>query len=103
MRVILSLIISFFFLVQIYAQEKLNGNWLGVLQRAGQSLDEATPFYLTIEGTDATFSGFTREEIYDTDDYAVKQIKGEIENNSLKFQQIVISKSKRNTKIKNQQ
>jgi OOP family OmpA-OmpF porin len=100
MRVILSLIISLFFIVQIRAQDKLNGNWLGVLQRAGQTLDEATPFYLTIEGSETTFTGFTREEVYGTDDYAVKQIKGEIENNDLKFQQTVISKSKRNPKIK---
>ena len=100
MRVILSLIISLFLIVQIQAQEKLNGNWLGVLQRAGQSLNGAAPFYLTIEGSETTFSGFTREEVYDTDDYAVKQIKGEIENNALKFQQTVISKSKRNPKIK---
>lgn len=100
MRLILVCNIFFFFNVYNYAQENLNGNWLGIMQRAGQSLDESTPFYLTIEGNGTSITGFTREEIYDTEDYAVKQIKGSSENNTLKFQQIVIKKNNKNPKIK---
>lgn len=100
MRVLFTFVISGFFLFQSFAQEKLSGTWLGVLQRAGQSYSEGTPFYLQVEGNGKSITGHTREEIYDTDDFAVKQIKGTIENGALTFQQIVISKSKKNPKIK---
>jgi OmpA-OmpF porin, OOP family len=100
MRLLFTLVITVLFLLPSLAQEKLSGTWLGVLQRAGQSYNEGTPFYLIIEGEEKSISGYTREEIYDTDDFAVKQIRGTAENGTLNFQQIVISKSKRNPKIK---
>ncbi len=100
MKVFFTFITICSFLTQSSAQEKLNGTWLGVLQRAGQSISEGTPFYLKIEGENKSITGYTREEVFDSDDFAVKQIKGIEENGSLKFQQTVISKSKKNPKIK---
>jgi len=100
MKIYLILFIAFFIAPISYAQNNLNGTWLGVIQRAGQSLDESSPIYLTTNGGGNTFSGFTREEIFDTDDYAVKQIKGSIENNNLAFEQVVISKSNKNPRVK---
>ena len=100
MRVLFTFVISGFFLFPTISQEKLSGTWLGVLQRAGQSYAEGTPFYLKVDGDGNSITGCTREEVYDTDDFAVKQIKGTVENGTLAFQQIVISKSKRNPKIK---
>lgn len=100
MRVLFTFVILFFFLFQSFTQEKMSGTWLGVLQRAGQSYTEGTPFYLKVEGDGKSTTGYTREEVYDTDDFAVKKIKGTVENGTLTFQQIVISKSKKNPKIK---
>lgn len=100
MNNIFTFLLTLFLCSQINAQEDLRGNWLGVMQRAGQSVEDGSPFYLTLNGVDGTISGFTREEVYDAADFAVKQIKGTVNKNSIEFQQIVISKSNKNPKIK---
>jgi len=100
MRLILTFILFFTPLSTLVAQTTLEGNWLGIMQRAGQSINESIPFYLNIELNGNTVTGFSREEIFDSENFAVKKIKGKVQSNILEFQQIVVQKSKQNGQIK---
>lgn len=82
------------------SQSEFKGTWLGIVQRAGQKVKDASLLYLSIEGNNDAISGYTREEIFDTENFAVKQIKGSIKNDILKIEQVVIQKSKQNNSAK---
>lgn len=100
MRLFLAILFSVFSTCVLIAQSNYNGTWLGIVQRAGQKVEDATLLYLNINGDNKSISGQTREEVYDTDNYAVKKIKGSIKNNIVEIQQIAIQKSKQNNGIK---
>lgn len=94
-----------FFLLSIFsfysdAQSEFNGTWLGIVQRAGQKTKDASLLYLKIEGNDNAINGYTREEMFDTENFAVKQIKGFVKNDVLKIEQVVVQKSKQNNGAK---
>lgn len=88
-----------FFAFVGFSQSQLKGSWIGVLQQAGVPLEKSTLFYLSISD-EGTFESYTREEIYDSEDFAVKKIKGKAENNTISFDQFVIIKSKQSGNIK---
>lgn len=73
---------------------------MGIAQRAGQKINDATLLYLDLKENNSTYTGYTREEVFDTDNFAVKKIKGDVKNDILKIQQIVIQKSKQNNGVK---
>lgn len=100
MRSILTLLFSVIFTALLSAQSNFNGTWLGIVQQAGQKTEDGTLIYLKIEGNNNSITGLSREEIFDTDNYAVKKLKGEIKNDILKIQQIVVQKSKQNGNVK---
>lgn len=76
------------------SQEKFNGVWQGFIIRDGQKQEQATLFYTNFIITNGTVSGKTRDEIYNTEFYAVKQIKGSAKSNELTFSQTIIEKKK---------
>lgn len=80
------------------AQPLLSGNWQGILIRDGSTIEQATIIHLSIPSNDKEFIGKSREEIYGTDLYAVKKIKGSMEKKNLSFQQTFIEKKKTNSK-----
>ncbi len=82
-----------------FSQNSLKGTWLGIQQQAGQPIEKSTLLYLNIP-SEGDFEGHTREEIYDTDNFAVKRIKGNYQNATVSFEQIVIQKSKQSGRIK---
>lgn len=84
-------LMSFQFLL---SQEKFNGVWQGLIIRDGQKQEQATLFYTNFSSTNGILTGKTRDETYNTDFYAVKQIKGTIKNNDVSFTQTVIEKKK---------
>ncbi|MCR9174004.1 MAG: OmpA family protein [bacterium] len=80
-----------FISVTIYAAKSdFQGTWQGVIMRAGQSMDEGSVVYVDFQITDGKLSGYMREETYDTEYYAIKQIKGQQEGDILSFEQTVI-------------
>jgi OOP family OmpA-OmpF porin len=91
-------LIIFFFSSNLLAQIDFNGVWQGVLIKDGSSLEKASIFYAELSLRNGFIEGKTRDEIYDTDLYAVKKIKGSQKNNELKFNQIVIEKKKNSSK-----
>ena len=79
-------------------QSMLSGNWQGILIRDGGTIQQATIIYLTIPTSDKEFMGKTREEIYDTELFAVKKLKGTTNGKNLNFQQSFIEKKKTSSK-----
>ncbi|XOV67909.1 MAG: OmpA family protein [Fluviicola sp.] len=77
--------------ISVYAGDAdFQGTWQGVLIRAGQSLDEGTIVYADFEISDGALTGYMREENYNTEYFAIKQIKGKRKNEKLLFEQTVI-------------
>lgn len=76
------------------------GTWQGVIIKAGQSVDQGTIVYVDFKLVDGVLTGHMREEAFDTEFYAIKLIEGTQESGTLKYNQIVVSKSKKSSKIK---
>ena len=95
------IVFTFLFgLIGAKAQAQFDGTWQGVLIRAGQNIEQSTLFYIDINTSQDKLSGYSREEIPDSENYAVKKLSGEIELNTLSFKQIVVSKSKNSARTK---
>ena len=80
------------------AQSLLSGNWQGLLIRDGGTIQQSTIIYLSIPSSEKEFIGKTREEIFDTDLFAVKKMKGSTNVKNMSFQQTFIEKKKTNSK-----
>lgn len=93
---ILTLLIPFFGIVQT----NFKGNWEGVVIRAGQKIDQGTLFCIELDGSNESFTGYSREEMRDTDKYALKRISGSSKGDELNLKQIVIEKSSKSSRIK---
>ncbi|MEN9997210.1 MAG: hypothetical protein RI922_200 [Bacteroidota bacterium] len=92
-----TILLCFFFLFGLQngrSQVNFNGVWQGLLIRDGQKQEQATLFYTSFIVNSGSLTGKTRDETYNTDFYAVKQIKGSQKNNELSFNQTVIEKKK---------
>lgn len=79
-------------------QINLSGTWEGILIRDGYKFEQGTPFManFTISGT--TLEGRTRDELFNQEYFAVKKIKGSLNQVELSFKQIVVEKKKSSTK-----
>ena len=97
---ILFLSILLFGVSDAISQSNFNGTWQGFLIKAGQPIKNGTLFYLEIEQSGNLFDGYSREEIYDTENFAVKKMNGSIAGNELTFKQIVVTKSKQSGRTK---
>jgi outer membrane protein OmpA-like peptidoglycan-associated protein len=93
--VIFFLFICFF----SYSQVDLKGLWQGIIIADGQKIEQSIIIFAQLEITGKSVEGKTREEYFNTDFYAVKKIKGEVNKNQLKFKQIVIEKKKTSSAI----
>ena len=82
------------------AESVIDGTWQGVMIRAGQSIDNATLFYADFTVNGSTVDGRTREELFNTEKFAVKKITGTFKNKTLSFRQIVIEKSSKSSRMK---
>lgn len=87
---LISILIAF----PISAQVDLSGNWQGILQRDGMPNDKSVIIYATFTLKDGILEGKTRNEIYETDLFAVKKIKGTSKEKQLTFSEYVIEKKK---------
>lgn len=84
----------------VNGQGDFTGTWRGVLIPAGKSTDHGTLLYLDLVFSDAEITGKTREEVFDSGDFAVKQITGRLKSSKLHFRQRVIEKSSNSPKVK---
>jgi outer membrane protein OmpA-like peptidoglycan-associated protein len=95
MKLIFALIFSVFLTsFSSWTQTNFSGIWQGISIRDGYKNDQAVLFFANFQITDQKVNGKTREELYNTDFFAVKQIKGTIKGKEINFSQFVIEKKK---------
>ena len=89
----------FFFLIgwNCTSQTNFNGVWQGIMVKDGFKNAQGTIFYTFFTVNNGIVEGKTRDEVYNTDQFAVKKIKGSVKNNVIQFNQIVIEKKKNNS------
>lgn len=96
--------ITYFFLLIFQflslGQIDFSGTWKGVLIPAGKSIEQGTLLYLDLQTNDHEILGKTREEVFNTEDFAVKQISGKVKTSQINFKQRVIEKSSNSPKVK---
>jgi outer membrane protein OmpA-like peptidoglycan-associated protein len=83
----------------LLAQNSILGSWKGVMYPDGSNEKEAILFYLDLVGSGDQISGKTRNEIYMTDLYSVKKIKGEFDKNKVSFKEFVVESKKSSSKV----
>ncbi len=98
MKYILNIFIFLVFTSTV-AQTSLIGVWQGVLVKDGYPLEKGTLFYANFNCSNNGLSGKTRDEIFETENFAVKQIKGSCSKNKIEFSQYVIEKKKSTGRI----
>lgn len=85
-----------FFLITLvtfasYTQD-LSGVWRGAMIQNGLQIEKGLPFWMDISISGNTITGFSRDELYATETFAVKKLEGKQNGNTLSFKQMVITK-----------
>ena len=91
------LFLSFPFLAQDFNP---SGTWQGVMMRKGTSLKDAVLIYFDFTLEDGHISGFSREELFDSPNFSVKKLDGDMNGDQLEIQQIVQTKSQQSSRSK---
>ncbi len=81
-----------------FAQTDFGGVWQGIMVKDGFKNEQGTILYAIFAINSGIIEGKTRDEVYNTDQFAVKKIKGTVKKNTLQFNQIVTEKKKNNSK-----
>lgn len=100
MKVLLSILTLISITTTLYAGTVYDGKWQGVIIRAGQSIEDGTLIYAEFTTDGNSLNGRMREEIYNTERFAVKKISGTVGDEGLSFRQIVIEKSSKTSRMK---
>lgn len=96
------IIITFFVIAtQLFAlsQNDLSGVWQGIMVENGRLNEQAVLVYAEFEISDNKISGRTRNEIFNSELFSVKKITGQIDQNNIAFDEIVIEKKSSSTKV----
>lgn len=96
-----NLFLFFFFTLTTFfgsSQIDFNGVWQGIMVKDGFKNEQGTLLYATFTISGKTVEGKMRDEIYDTDYFAVKKIKGNTKGNEINISQFVVEKKKNSSK-----
>ena len=74
------------------------GTWQGVMIRKGTKMKDASLIYFDFENTDGFVTGYSREEIYDSEFYSMKKINGDMTDGQLDLRQIAETKSNKSSR-----
>jgi outer membrane protein OmpA-like peptidoglycan-associated protein len=99
MKHLLVIFLLFFVRFVSNGQANMAGTWQGIMIKDGTTAEQASLIYLTVQINGETIEGKTRNEIYNTDFFAVKKIKGTYKNNELFISEFVVEKKKNSSKI----
>ena len=83
-----------------FSQIDYNGTWQGIAIRKGKSMNQSTLFYIDVSQTSSSITGFTREELKDSESFAVNKIRGAVKDSELFISQIVVTKFKASGRAK---
>lgn len=78
----------------------IDGTWQGVLISAGQKIDKGTLLYVDFTVSGARLTGKMREEVYGTEDFAIKQFSGDLKNGVVKVRQTVVEQKSKKAGMK---
>ncbi len=88
--------VLFFILISVFTSAQkpavITGLWQGLLIPHDNQLDASAPYFLEIKADGDRYIGLSREEIYNTDFYAIGKLYGEGVPNGVKFKQVVFQK-----------
>lgn len=98
MKYALIYILLFFISFNGMSQVDFKGLWQGMLLIDGQPTNNANIFYINVSTNNKIIEGKTREEVYNSPYYAVKNIKGKVNENKLSFEQTLITKKESSSK-----
>jgi outer membrane protein OmpA-like peptidoglycan-associated protein len=99
MKQLLVIFLLFFVRFVSNGQANMAGTWQGIMIKDGTTAEQASLIYLTVQINGETIEGKTRNEIYNTDFFAVKKIKGTYKNKELFISEFVVEKKKNSSKI----
>ena len=80
----------------ILSQVDLSGNWQGIIQLDGQTIEKSSLLYANFNQKGTALDGKMRDEIVGKDFYAVKRLKATVLKNEITFNQTIIEKQKQN-------
>jgi outer membrane protein OmpA-like peptidoglycan-associated protein len=100
MRIITAIFFILFATISFANDSTYSGTWQGVLIKAGHKMENGTVVYADFKVIDGVLTGKMREEVYDSEYFALKLLEGTVESNSLTFNQTVTQKNKKTSKMK---
>jgi len=100
MRLLLISICFWGFISQADSQSNFEGTWQGSITQNGRTIDQSNLIYFEFTITEEKLKGHSREEIDDSDLFAVKSVNGSVTDNTLAFRQTVITKHKKSGSLR---
>jgi outer membrane protein OmpA-like peptidoglycan-associated protein len=94
MKTKLRVILFIFSTAQCIAQDQLVGVWQGLIIKDGSTADAGQIMYAEFTVSDGSVTGRSRNELYDTDQYAVKNLKGSVKSGKINITELVVVKKK---------
>lgn len=76
------------------------GTWQGVLMRKGTSMKDAVLIYFEFTNENGHITGYSREELYDSPNFSVKKLDGDMNGERLDIRQIAETKTNRSSREK---
>ncbi|MCE2712240.1 MAG: OmpA family protein [Cryomorphaceae bacterium] len=98
MRSLTKIFFSLIFFFPVMCQSSLIGIWQGIMIKDGSTIEQSSILFADIKVSSEGIEGKTRDELYNTDQYAVKRFKGTANQNSITFKQSVIERKKSSSK-----
>lgn len=82
----------FLLIVQTGFSQNLSGVWQGAMIQNGTSIEKSILIYFDLNATTTSVEGYCRNELYNTETFALKKFKGTIKKNDIELKEIVVSK-----------
>lgn len=92
MQRLVFIVIGVFFFLSARSQE-LAGVWQGMMIAPGNNYEKADVLYLELAISDGEVTGFSRVELVNRSEFAIKQLSGELKGNSLTLSEKYITNS----------
>lgn len=89
----ITLVIFFNCVFLTFSQHSFDGEWKGIMKFSYQSLKESDVIFLTLSGEESNVEGKSRIEILNSEDFAVKTLKGETEGDKMELSEEYLKSS----------
>lgn len=80
-----------------FSQFSIDGTWKGILFTEGQAYSSGSVLWLKLTASGEKIDGSTRNEVFDTDFYALKKVRGSNKGGQIHLEEFVTTKKKATT------